>query len=124
MKPAPKARDMKARDKREAKRNASPLVTRNNFEPSTESAKYQPQLFRSFRASTFIAFAYQGRRASRCSALAPGSHIPRLRRWRDLSAPSALANDLPSNSSTLVARSELKLVRHIRRFLQIDDALD
>jgi hypothetical protein len=49
--PAPKARNIKARGKREAQRNASPLVTNNNFEESTESAKYQPQLFRSFRAS-------------------------------------------------------------------------
>src|SRR5690242_2092922 len=42
---------MKARGKREAQRNASPLVTENNFEESTKSAKYQRQLFRSFRAS-------------------------------------------------------------------------
>src|ERR1051326_6446175 len=42
---------MKARGKREAQRNASPLVTKKYFEPSTESAKYQRELFRSFRAS-------------------------------------------------------------------------
>jgi len=42
---------MKARGKREAQRNASPLVIMNKFEESTESAKYQRQLFRSFRAS-------------------------------------------------------------------------
>src|ERR1051326_1874213 len=41
---------MTARGKREAQRNASPLVTRKDFEWSTESAKYQRQLFRSFRA--------------------------------------------------------------------------
>src|SRR5215510_8424754 len=83
---------MKARGKREAQRNASPLVTRNNLKESTESAKYQGQLFRSFRASSPLR-SYQGRRASRCSALAPGFHISRLRRWRALtySAPSALA---------------------------------
>ena len=42
---------MKARGKREAQRNASPLVRKKYFEQSTESAKYQRQLFRSFRAS-------------------------------------------------------------------------
>jgi hypothetical protein len=50
--PAPKARNMKARGKREAQRNASPLVTSNNFDESTESAKYQPQLLRSFSEKT------------------------------------------------------------------------
>src|ERR1043166_1260542 len=49
--PAPKARNIIARGKREAQRNASPLVTKKYFEQSTESAKYEPQLFRSFRAS-------------------------------------------------------------------------
>src|ERR1051326_674109 len=48
--PAPKARNIIARGKREAQRNASPLVTTKDFESSTESAKYQRQLFRSFRA--------------------------------------------------------------------------
>ena len=42
---------MKARGKREAKWSASPLVKRNHFEESTESAKYHRYLFRSFRAS-------------------------------------------------------------------------
>jgi len=42
---------MKARGKREAQRNASPLVTKTHFEQSTEGAKYERQLFRSFRAS-------------------------------------------------------------------------
>jgi hypothetical protein len=64
-------------------------MARNIFEDSTESAKYQPQLLRSFRASTVIALAYQGRRVSRCSALAPGFHIPRLWRWRLLGIISA-----------------------------------
>jgi hypothetical protein len=96
---------MIARGKREAKLNASPLVTNNNFEQSTESAKYQRKLFRSFRASRPLCVLNQGRRASRCSALAPGFHIPRLRRltlafifrafgacpWPSYSAPSALA---------------------------------
>src|ERR1041385_7037298 len=69
---------MIARGKREAKLNASPLVTNNNFEQSTESAKYQRKLFRSFRASRPLCVLNQGRRASRCSALAPVLHIPRL----------------------------------------------
>jgi hypothetical protein len=34
---------MKARGKREAQRNASPGY-KNNFEESTESAKYQPNI--------------------------------------------------------------------------------
>src|ERR1051326_4662578 len=99
---------MIARGKREAKLNASPLVTNNNFEQSTESAKYQRKLFRSFRASRPLCVLNQGRRASRCSALAPGFHIPRLRRlplafifrafgacpWPSYSAPSALAPGL------------------------------
>src|ERR1043166_1184109 len=34
-----------------------------------------------FQSFTAIARAYQGRRASRCSALASGFHIPRLWRW-------------------------------------------
>src|ERR1051326_5229919 len=71
---------MIARGKREAKLNASPLVTNNNFEQSTESAKYQRKLFRSFRASRPLCVLNQGRRTSRCSALAPGFHIPRF--WR------------------------------------------
>jgi len=37
-----------------------------------------------FQSFTIIVRAYQGRRASRCSALAPGYHIPRLRRCRTL----------------------------------------
>src|ERR1051326_3273894 len=41
---------MKARGKREAQRNASPWL-RGIKKESTESAKYQRQLFRSFRAS-------------------------------------------------------------------------
>src|ERR1043166_6007323 len=46
-----------------------------------------------FQSFTAIAGVYQGRRASRCSALAPGYHISRLRRSVRLSyfAPSALS---------------------------------
>jgi len=40
-----------------------------------------------FQSFTAIARVYQGRRASRCSALAPGFHIPRL--WRFIRALGA-----------------------------------
>jgi len=43
-------------------------------------------LFQSFTATCAV---NQGRRASRCSALAPGFHIPRL--WRSYPALLALA---------------------------------
>ncbi len=43
---------MKARGKREAKRNASPLVTTNNFQSSTESAKYQTSIIPLFQSFT------------------------------------------------------------------------
>jgi hypothetical protein len=33
-----------------------------------------------FQSFIVVVTSYQGRRASRCSALAPGFHIPRLRR--------------------------------------------
>jgi hypothetical protein len=95
---------MKARGKREAQRNASPLVTKKYFEPSTESAKYQRELFRSFRASRPLreltrgdaphvvrrlplAFIFRAFGAgpwlsySAPSGLDRGFHIPRLRRW-------------------------------------------
>src|ERR1043166_1296372 len=44
-----------------------------------------------FQSLTLIVRSYQGRRASRCSALAPSFHIPRL--WRS-SAPLALIRPL------------------------------
>src|ERR1043165_2562126 len=131
---------MIARGKREAKLNASPLVTNNNFEQSTESAKYQRKLFRSFRASRPLCVLNQGRRASRCSALAPGFHIPRLRRlplafifrafgacpWLSYSAPLALA-PWPSYSAPLAlapwfsysAPSALALGFHIPRLRRL-----
>jgi len=71
---------MKARGKREAQRNASPLVNENKLERSTESAKYHSSYFALSELHDHYAL-YQGRRASRCSALAPGFHIPRLWRW-------------------------------------------
>ena len=42
---APKARNMIARGKRRAPRGASPLVSRNQIEKSTESAKYDGDYF-------------------------------------------------------------------------------
>ena len=71
-----------------------PWLVDRIFEQSTESAKYQRQLFRSFRAPRSFAHVYQGRRASRCSALAPGFHIPRLRRSVRLSYSTPLALSL------------------------------
>src|SRR5215510_2602377 len=72
---------MKARGKREAQRNPSPLVTRNDLKRALKVRNIKvnysalSELHRHSRL-------YQGRRASRCSALAPGFHISRLRRWR------------------------------------------
>jgi hypothetical protein len=45
---------MKARGKREAQRNASPLVTRIDFEASTESAKYQRQIIPLFQRKNAV----------------------------------------------------------------------
>ena len=50
---------------------------------STESAKYPMRFISLFQSSPLFTRGNQGRRASRCSALAPGYHIPRL--WRCLS---------------------------------------
>ncbi len=76
---APKARNMKARGKREAQRNASPLGTSNNFKRALKVRNIN----RNYSALSELqrrCARYQGRRASRCSALAPGFHIARL--WR------------------------------------------
>src|ERR1051326_5731606 len=92
------------RGKREAQRNASPLVTKKYFEQSAESAKYGCQLFRSFRASrplrpftrgdaphvvrrlplAFIFRAFGACRWLSYSAFGAclGFHIPRL--WRSV----------------------------------------
>ncbi len=51
---------MIARGKREAKRSVSPLVSKLRFKESTESAKYQRYLSRSFRASQPIAAVTRG----------------------------------------------------------------
>src|ERR1043165_6314581 len=80
--PAPKARNIIARGKREWQRNAAPLVTKEYFEQSTESAKYHVNYSALSELHGHCARSYQGRRASRCSALAPGFHIPRL--WRSV----------------------------------------
>ena len=66
---APKARNMKARGKREAKRSASPLDSQIIFEESTESAKYHCWLLRSFQSFTVLMFIIQGRRARFASHL-------------------------------------------------------
>ena len=76
---APKARNMIARGKRRARRGASPLDNKNKFGASTESAKYQ-SLYSALSELAVIGPLAQGRRASLCSALAPGYHISRL--WR------------------------------------------
>jgi len=71
---------MKARSKREAQRNASPLVLEVIFEQSTESAKYQRQLIPLFQSLTVIELSTSGDAPHVCSALATGFHIARL--WR------------------------------------------
>src|ERR1051326_2865698 len=84
---------MKARGKREAQRNASPWL-RGIKKESTESAKYQRQLFRSFRASRPLRAFTRGdaphvvRRLPlafifRAFGAKSGFHIPRL--WRFIS---------------------------------------
>src|ERR1700741_3658 len=82
---------MIARGKRGAKRVAPGFQMK--LLTSTESAKYQRDLFRSFRASRQLRFS-QGRRASLRSALAFGFHIPRLRRFNytELAHLSAATN--------------------------------
>ena len=78
---APKARDMKARGKREAKRSASPLVRRSKKISSPEGASYGAYFGPSGLNPSF-GDLNQGRRASRlplaviCRAL--GAHL-RLR---------------------------------------------
>jgi len=47
-----KGAQYESRGKREAKRNASPLVTTHIFEPSTESAKYQTSIIPLFQSFT------------------------------------------------------------------------
>src|ERR1051326_1215789 len=121
---------MKARGKREAQRNASPWL-RGIKKESTESAKYQRQLFRSFRASRPLRAFTRGdaphvvrrlplaiifRAFGACpwlsysapSALAPGYHIPRLRRSVRLSyfAPSALSSDFLCKAGRVDACSD------------------
>src|ERR1043166_1050290 len=70
---------MKARGKREAQRNASPLVTKKYLNRALK-VRNTTSIIPLFQSFTAIARVYQGRRASRCSALAPGFYIPRLRR--------------------------------------------
>jgi hypothetical protein len=61
-----------------AKRVAPGCEKKETLRP--ERPKYAPPLLRPFRAGAPFLFGIQGRRASLRSALAPGYHIPRLRR--------------------------------------------
>ena len=72
---------MKARGKREAQRNASPWL-RGIKKESTESAKYQRQLFRSFRALTVYWAILPGATRLTLFGACP---------WLSYSAPSALS---------------------------------
>src|ERR1043166_6428720 len=95
---APKARNIIARGKREAQRNASPLVTRNslnralkarntnvNYSAPSELHGYCSILPGATRLTLFGACPWLSYFAP--SALAPGFHIPRLRRlpWLHIS---------------------------------------
>ena len=73
---APKARNMIARGKREARR---PWLEKNKFIRALKVRNIYSALSELHGKFYFT----QGRRASRCSALAPGCHIPRLRRSAD-----------------------------------------
>jgi len=77
--PAPKARNMKAGASVKRSGMRRPWLQRTFLNRALKVRNIKRQLFRSFRASRSIAL-YQGRRASLCSALAPGFHISRL--WR------------------------------------------
>src|ERR1051326_6231097 len=86
---------MKARGKREAQRNASPLVTKKYFEQSAESAKYGCQLFRSFRASPSLRDLTRGD-APHVVRRLPLAIIFRAfgaGPWLSYSAPLALSSD-------------------------------
>ena len=72
--PSPKARDMKARGKREARRPG----TNKHDAMRPERPKY---LLRPFRAASPFYFCIPGATCSLRFALAPGFYIPRLRRW-------------------------------------------
>ena len=78
---APKARNMKARGKREAERSASPVVSDKQSGPALKARNTRD--ISAFQALSARAYHNQGRRASHCSALAPGFHISRL--WRSVS---------------------------------------
>jgi len=88
---------MKARGKREAKRNASPLVTRNNFEPSTESAKYQTSIIPLFQSFTVNCTLFTRGDALRFASRLPLATIFRAfgaNPWLLYSAPLALIEQL------------------------------
>jgi len=77
--PAPKARNIIARGKREAQRNASPLDPKSNLKRALKVRNINLNYFALSELDANWRW-YQGRRASRCSALAPGYYISRLRR--------------------------------------------
>src|ERR1043166_9511317 len=83
---------MKARGKREAQRNASPLVTKKYLNRALK-VRNTTSIIPLFQSFTAIARVYQGRRASRCSALAAGFHISRL--WRFISDAPHVVRRLP-----------------------------
>src|ERR1043166_8517823 len=107
---------MKARGKREAQRNASPLVTKKYLNRALK-VRNTTSIIPLFQSFTAIAPVYQGRRASRCSALVPRLPLSRLRRlslafifrlrrlpWLSYSAPLALSSDFVQGVASLPLR--------------------
>jgi hypothetical protein len=72
---------MKARGKREAKRERVAPGERKRSDPALKARNTRD--ISAFQALLDRAYRNQGRRASPCPALAPGFHIPRL--WRSFS---------------------------------------
>jgi len=70
---------MIARGKREAQRNASPLDPKSNLKRALKVRNIDLNYFALSELDANWRW-YQGRRASRCSALGPGYYISRLRR--------------------------------------------
>src|ERR1051325_6104044 len=91
--PAPKARNMKARGKREAQRNASPLVTRIILKRALKVRNIN-QLFRSFRAS-WIQVPLPGATRLTLFGACP---------WLSYCAHLALASDFPTKNEAPVRR--------------------
>ena len=70
-------------------RSASPLVIGNQLKRALK-VRNTIAIITLFQSFTVVYAWIQGRRASLCSALAPGYHIPRLWRCAPYSAPLAL----------------------------------